>query len=50
MPGITELILGSAAVGALVSSVITIVGQAIERKARRRELLLSKLSNLRNCK
>lgn len=39
---LTPLILGSAAVGALVSSIITLIGQAVERRARRRELLLSK--------
>lgn len=42
----TSLILGSAAVGALVSSVITLVGQHIERKARREELLLSEAIKL----
>lgn len=35
------LLLSSAAVGALVSSAITLVGQHIERKARREELLLT---------
>ncbi|HKV93569.1 MAG TPA: hypothetical protein VJW20_13565 [Candidatus Angelobacter sp.] len=37
---IITLILGSAAIGALVSSAITLIAQALERKARRRELLL----------
>ena len=37
----TVLLLGSAAVGALVSSIITLIGQQIERKARREELLLT---------
>jgi hypothetical protein len=36
------IILGSAAVGALVSSLITFFGQMIERTARQKELLLSK--------
>ena len=40
MPEITPLILGSVAVGALVSSIITLIGQAIERRARKRELIL----------
>jgi hypothetical protein len=40
------LVLSSAAIGAFVSSVVTIVGQAFERKARRRELLLSKAIEL----
>ena len=35
-------ILGSAAIGALVSAAITFIGQALERRARREELLLSK--------
>ena len=35
----TAIILTSAAVGALVSSVIAVVGQWFERKARRKELL-----------
>jgi hypothetical protein len=43
---ITPLILGSAAIGALVSSIITLIGQAIERQARKRELLLSKSIDL----
>ncbi len=42
MPAIVPLVLGSAAIGALVSSIITLVGQAVERKARQRELLLAK--------
>ena len=40
-PNITSLILGSAAIGALVSSIITFAGQVLERRARRQELLLS---------
>lgn len=40
-PSTTSLILGSAAIGALVSSVIAVIGQYFERKSRRRELLLS---------
>ena len=46
MSEITPLILGSAAVGALTSSVVTLIGQAIERQARKRELLLSKSIDL----
>jgi hypothetical protein len=42
MTPFVPIILGSAAVGALVSSLITFLGQMIERKARRKELLLSK--------
>jgi len=41
-----SLILGSAAVGALVSSVVTFAGQHIERRARREELLLSEAIKL----
>ena len=40
------LVLSSAAVGALVSSLLTLLGSALERKARRRELLLSKAIDL----
>jgi hypothetical protein len=36
------LVLTSAAVGALASSVVTFVGQLLERRARREELLLVK--------
>jgi hypothetical protein len=36
------LVLTSAAVGALASSVVTFVGQVLERRARRDELLLTK--------
>lgn len=36
------LVLTSAAVGALVSSVVTLIGQHLERRARRDELLLTK--------
>ena len=46
MSEITPFILGSAAIGALVSSIITLIGQAIERQARKRELLLSKSIDL----
>lgn len=42
MTEITPLILGSAAVGALTSSIISLIGQAVERRARKRELILSK--------
>jgi len=42
MTEITSLILGSAAVGALTSSIITLIGQSIERRSRKRELILSK--------
>ncbi len=34
------LVLGSAAVGALVSSVMALIGQKLERSARQKELLL----------
>lgn len=36
------LVLGSAAIGALVSSVISLVGQYFERQSRRKELILAK--------
>ncbi len=39
-------ILGSAAVGVVVSTVITLIGQFWERRARRKELLLSKAIEL----
>jgi hypothetical protein len=39
---IITLVLSSAAIGALVSSIITLTGQYFERKARREELLLTK--------
>jgi hypothetical protein len=39
---IASLVLGSAAIGALTSSIIAFVGQAIERRSRVKELLLSK--------
>ena len=45
----TQLILaliGSAAIGALVSSLITVAGQYFERKARRQELLLKEALGL----
>jgi hypothetical protein len=41
-----SVILGSAAVGALTSSVITFVGQILERRARQKELLISKAIDL----
>ncbi len=40
------LVLSSAAVGALVSSLLTLLGSALERKARRQELLLTKAIDL----
>jgi hypothetical protein len=43
---IISLVLGSAAIGALVLSVITLLGQSFERKARREELLLTKSIDL----
>jgi len=46
MTELTPLILGSAAVGALTSSVITLIGQSIERQSRKRDLLLSKSIDL----
>jgi len=39
-------VIGSAAVGALVSAGITFLGQLLERRARRKELLLSKAIEL----
>ena len=41
-PSLTALILGSAAVGALVSSVITILGQFFDRIAKKKELIFTK--------
>lgn len=41
-----SLILTSAAVAALVTSIITLLGQWLERRSRRRELLLSKAIEL----
>lgn len=41
MNATATVILGSAAIGALVSSVITFAGQHIERRARRSEILLT---------
>ena len=46
MPSYLPLILGSAAIGALVSSIITFAGQFLERRARKRELLLSRAIEL----
>ncbi len=43
---LASLLLGSAAIGALVSSLITLIGQYIERKARREELLISEAIKL----
>lgn len=42
VPRLTALILGSAAIGALISSVITILGQFLDRSAKKKELLFSK--------
>jgi hypothetical protein len=39
---IISLVLGSAAVGALVSSLMTLTGQYFERKSRKREIILGK--------
>lgn len=39
-------IITSAAVGALASAAVNLIGQGLERKARRRELLLSKAIEL----
>lgn len=39
-------IITSAAVGALASALVNLIGQAIERKARRKELLLTKAMEL----
>lgn len=39
-------ILTSAAIGVLVSSVVTLIGQSLERRARRSELLLVKALEL----
>jgi hypothetical protein len=36
------LVLSSAAVGALISSLIMVIGQVLERRAKRRELLFTK--------
>lgn len=41
-PSLTLTILGSAAIGALVSSIITALSQWRERASRKRELLVSK--------
>jgi hypothetical protein len=46
MSELIPLILGSAAVGALTSSIITLIGQSIERQSRKRELLISKSIDL----
>ncbi len=43
---LTGLLLGSAAIGALVSSVVTLIGQQMERRSRRRELLFTKALEL----
>jgi len=42
------LLLGSAAVGALISSVITELGKWRERKSRREELVLAKAAEMTN--
>jgi hypothetical protein len=39
-------IITSAAVGALVSAAVTLIGAALERRARRKELLLTKAIDL----
>jgi len=44
-PSLTTIVT-SAAVGALASALVNLIGQAIERKARRRELLLTKAIEL----
>lgn len=44
------LVLTSAAIAAIVSSGATLVGQAIERRSRRRELLLTKAIELARAK
>jgi hypothetical protein len=41
-----SLILGSAAIGALVSSLITFLGASLERRSRRKDLLMSKAIEL----
>lgn len=46
MNNVVPLVLGSAAIGALDSSVITVCGQYFERKARRKELLLNVATQL----
>ena len=42
MNNIWLTVLTSAAVGVLVSSIVTLIGQSLERRARRNELLLVK--------
>lgn len=46
MNQVLPIVLGSAAIGALMSSVITLVGQKFERESRREELLLSEATKL----
>ena len=46
VPSVTSLVLGSAAIGALVSSGLTLLGQWRQRKARRDELLLVEANKL----
>jgi hypothetical protein len=46
MSSYASLILGSAAIGALVSSLFTLLSSTFERRSRRRELLLSKAIDL----
>jgi len=46
MPVEWATVLTSAGIGALVSSLATLGGQALERKARRRELVLAKAMEL----
>lgn len=47
---LSPTIFASAATGALVSSLVAIFGQMLERKARRRELLLTKAIELAQAK
>jgi hypothetical protein len=46
MSSYASLILGSAAIGALVSSIFTLLSSTFERRSRRRELLLAKAIDL----
>jgi len=46
MNSIWLTVLTSAAVGVLVSSVLTLIGQSLERRARRNELLLTEALKL----
>jgi len=42
------IVLGSAAIGAIVSTTITLIGQAFERHARAKELLFTKAIEMAN--